>query len=169
MTVETTSSLLSDSVETCLDIVQQQLDAASWSHERDGENSIHCIAPTRWGELGGVFTMQNDPEALHFSVTLDVKPTANRRNEVAETVIQMNERLWLGHFDYWLQDGIILFRHTISLSGRQEPEAAEITSVIDAAREAIERFTPAVNYVIWAGKTADEALEAALFETIGEA
>lgn len=158
-----------DAVENSLDLVERELDAAAWSHERDGFNSVHCIAPTRWGDLGGVFTMRDDPEALFFSVTLDVKPTPTRRNEINELLIRANEKLWLGHFDFWPGDGLILFRHTIPMKGRAEPESNEVSAVIAAATEAVERFTPSMNYVIWAGKSAEEALEVALFETIGEA
>ena len=158
-----------DSVESSLDLVEEVLDAAEWSYERDGLNSVHCIAPTRWGDLGGIFTMREDPEALQFSVTLDVKPTPSRRNEINELGIQINDKLWLGHFDYWQGDDLIIFRHTIPMAGRIEPECAEVSAVIAAATEAVERFTPSMNYVIWAGKTAAEAMESAMFETIGEA
>lgn len=167
MTLDVSS--FSDPVENSLDLVERALDAADWTHERDGYNSVHCIAPTCWGDLGGVFTMAEAPDALHFSVTLDVKPTPTRRNEVSELILLMNEKLWLGHFDYWLQDGMILFRHTIPMAGRAEPDANEISAVIDAATQAVERFTPSLNYVIWAGKTAEEAMETAMFETVGEA
>lgn len=167
MTQEVSSH--TEAIENSLDLVEQELDAADWSYERDGYNSVHCIAPTRWGDLGGVFTMREDPDALFFSVTLDVKPTPSRRNEINELLIRANEKLWLGHFDFWPIDGLILFRHTIPMAGRNEPEAAEISAIIAAATEAVERFTPCMNYVIWAGKTAEEAMQAALFETIGEA
>lgn len=158
-----------ESAEESLDLIERELDAADWAYERDGLNSVHCIAPTCWGELGGVFTVQECPDSLHFSVTLDVKPTNSRRAEVSELIILINEKLWLGHFDYWMRDGMILFRHTIPLHGRASPEACEVGAVIEAATDAIERFTPSLNYVIWAGKSAEEAMEAAMFETIGEA
>jgi hypothetical protein len=30
---------------------------------------------------------------------------------VYRLVAQINEQLWLGHFDVWLQEGLIMFRH----------------------------------------------------------
>ena len=41
--------------------------------------------------------------------------------------------------------------------------------LLDIAVEACERFFPAFQFVIWAGKTAREAIDAAMFETAGEA
>ena len=81
----------------------------------------------------------------------------------------MNERLWLGHFDYWLEDQVIIFRHTLPLLGRLSVTPGEVQSVMQAALDASERFIPAFNFVVWAGKSPAEALEAVMFETDGEA
>ena len=167
MSSDITSSM--DPVESSFDLVEEILDDADWSYERDSNNSVHCIAPTRWGDLGSVFTMRQNPQALQFTVTLDVKPTPARRTEVNELVVLINEQMVLGHFDYWSDDDLVLFRHAIPMAHRFEPEGSEINAVIDAATQAAERFTPALNYVIWAGKSAAEALQIAMFETHGEA
>lgn len=163
------STQAEDTVENSLDLIERVLEDADWSYERDGYNSVHCIIPTHWGDMGGVFTMREETESLQFSLTLDVKPTAIRRNALNELLVMINEQLWLGHFDFWPMDDSILFRHTIAMSGRSEPAGSEISSVISAATRAIEKFTPSMNYVIWAGKSASESLETAMFETIGQA
>mgnify|MGYP000158878114 FL=1 len=62
-----------------------------------------------------------------------------------------------------------MFRHCLPLLGRSSPDQGEVTALITAATEAIERFLPAFNFVVWAGKTPVEAVEAALFDTLGEA
>ncbi|MFC6198695.1 type III secretion system chaperone family protein [Ponticaulis profundi] len=158
-----------DNMENSLDLVERILEDADWSYERDGYGSVHCIAPSRWGDLGGVFTVRDDPIALHFSVTLDVKPTPSRRNELNDLMMQINERMTLGYFDYWPGDDLIIFRHTIGMADWSEPEEAEVSAIIGASMAAVEKYTPSMNYVIWAGKTASEAMEVALFETVGEA
>ena len=157
------------SVENSLELIERVLDASDWSYERDAYNSLHCIIPTKWGDMGGVFSMREEPEALQFSLTLDVKPTAARRIELNELLILINEKLWLGHFDFWPGDDMILFRHTIAMAGRTEPEGSEMSSIINAATSAIDQFLPSMNYVIWAGKSAEDAMTSALFETVGEA
>jgi hypothetical protein len=40
---------------------------------------------------------------------------------------------------------------------------------LENAVSAAERYYPAFQFVIWAGKSAREAMDAALFETAGEA
>ena len=152
-----------------LDSAEQILETAGWPHERSDDNTIQCIAPTRWGEMGGLFTYRADPACLHYSVTLDVRPLPGRRAALAELIMMVNERLWLGHFDYWQDEGVILFRHAIPLAERSEPSLGELSQLMSASVEAVERFIPAFNFLIWAGKSPVEALEAAMFETEGEA
>ncbi len=158
-----------ESVVDPLEPIEHALEAAGWPHERDDDDAIQCVAPTRWGDMGALFAYRREPEAIHFSVTLDVKPQASRRAAIIELISMMNERLWLGHFDYWAEEGVILFRHALPLLGRGEPSEGEIRALTAAAADAADKFVPALNFVIWAGKPPREALEAALFETDGEA
>ena len=155
--------------ETSMEQVERVLEDADWSYERDSLNTVHCIVPTRWGDMGGLFSIRDPHQLLQFSLTLDVKPTPSRRTELSDLIILINEQMPLGHFDYWPGDDMIVFRHAISMAGRISPEETEIASVIQAACDASDKFIPSMNYVIWAGKTATESMEMANFETIGEA
>ncbi|MEO0882651.1 MAG: YbjN domain-containing protein [Pseudomonadota bacterium] len=164
----TTLTFETDENET-VEAIEQALAHTDWDYERDDSGGIQCIASTRWGEIGALFAVREEPAALHFSMTLDVKPQAARQSVIGELILSINERLWLGHFDYWMEDHVILFRHTIPLLGRAAPSPNEVHAVMSAGLEAVERFVPAFNFVIWAGKSPSEALAAVMFETDGEA
>lgn len=155
--------------ESALDVVEQTLLAAEWVCERSDEGLIHCSAMTRWGECGAMFAWRDEPAAIHFSLTLDLRAPPAKKAAISELLRQINERLWLGHFDYWAEDGVAVFRHTIPMLDRAQPEPGEIAAIIAAALDAAEQFLPAFNFVVWAGKSASEALEALLLETAGEA
>ena len=161
----------SPTIETgTLDLVEACLSETGWEFQQDEEdNTIQAIASSRWGDMGSMFALRQEPPALHFSITLDVKPTDTRRAAISELVMMANERLWLGHFDYWADEGVILYRHALPLLDRSEPDTGEVRAVLAAGLDAVNMFVPAFNFVIWAGKSAREALEAALFETAGEA
>ena len=62
-----------------------------------------------------------------------------------------------------------MFRHALVLAGGVEAPAGNAKSLLDAALDACERYFQAFQFVVWAGKTAREALDAAMFETAGEA
>ncbi len=163
---------ISTSEDTEIDplaLIEEIISDAGWHYERDEDDAIQCALPSRWGEMGGLFALRREPAAIHFSVTLDVKPVASKRAAIAELVMMANERLWLGHFDYWAEDAVLLFRHALPMLDRDEPSEGEIRSIIAAATDSIDRFVPAFNFVIWAGKTPHDAIDAAMFETAGEA
>ena len=155
--------------DNALDTVEQCLTSADWVCERIEEGSLHCAAPTRWGECGGVFIWRDEPASLHFNLSAEMRAPDGRHMAILELVEMINERLWLGHFEYWRQDGVIMFRHTFPMLDRDGPEPGEIVSLVTAATDAMDRFLPAFNFVVWAGKKPEEAIEATLFETAGEA
>jgi hypothetical protein len=152
-----------------LDIVEVVLEAANWPFERDEEGTLQVVAETRWGDMGALFAYRPEPSALHFSLTLDVKAMAAKRSAIAELVMLANERLWVGHFDFWSDDGVIIYRYTFPMEGRDEVTQGEIRAVIAAAVSAADRFMPAFNFLVWAGKSPREAIDAVMFETHGEA
>jgi hypothetical protein len=61
-----------------------------------------------------------------------------------------------------------MFRHALVLAGG-EASGKQCGSVLSTALDACERYFPAFQFVLWAGKPAREALDAAMFETSGEA
>ncbi|MCA8901692.1 MAG: YbjN domain-containing protein [Hyphomonas sp.] len=152
-----------------LERVEEALEEGGWQAERDEEGTLQAVAETRWGDLGALFAYRPEPAAIHFSMTLDVKPQGAKRSAIAELIMMANERLWLGHFDYWGDEGVIIFRHTLPMTDRDEPSIGEVRSIMAAAISATERFIPAFNFLVWAGKSPTEAIEAVMFETHGEA
>ncbi len=92
-----------------------------------------------------------------------------RRAEVLRLLAEVNEQLWIGHFDLWSRDGVIMFRQALILAGGMDVSSRQCEALVDAALEACERYYQAFQFVVWAGKSAREAMDAALFETAGEA
>ena len=64
----------------------------------------------------------------------------------------MNEQLWIGHFDLWTQDGMVMFRHALVLAGGVEATGQQCEALLGSALEACERYFPAFQFVVWAGK-----------------
>jgi len=62
-----------------------------------------------------------------------------------------------------------MFRHTVPLRGLRGASVEQLEDLVDSAVTECERFFPAFQFVIWGGKSAAEAMAAALFETVGEA
>ena len=108
-------------------------------------------------------------EALHLACAFDLKVPEPRRTEVLALIALVNEQLWVGHFDMWVKDGVVMFRHALLLAGGVEVAGRQCEALLDAALDTSERYYQAFQFVVWAGKSAREALDAAMFETAGEA
>ena len=62
-----------------------------------------------------------------------------------------------------------MYRHALILAGGAEPTHGQCEMLMKAAIDACERYYQAFQFVLWAGKSPREALDAVLFETEGEA
>ena len=57
----------------------------------------------------------------------------------------------------------------LGVTGGIAASDAQCEALLGTALDACERYYQAFQFVLWAGKTAGEALEAAMFETSGQA
>jgi hypothetical protein len=62
-----------------------------------------------------------------------------------------------------------MFRHTILLRGTGGVAVEQLEDLMEAALCECERYYPAFQFVIWGGKRPEEAMQAAMLETVGEA
>ena len=59
----------------------------------------------------------------------------------------------VGHFDLWSGDGVPVFRHANLLRGSTGASVEQLEDLLDIALTECERYYPAFQFVIWAGKT----------------
>jgi hypothetical protein len=152
-----------------LDVVERLAAFNDWSFDRAGDDEITILITGRWADYQVSFTWMDDIEALHLACAFDLKVPDRRRAEVIQLIARLNERLWIGHFDLWSNDGLVMFRHALVLTGGVTATNRQCEALLDAGLEACERNFQAFQFVIWAGKSAAEAIDAAMFETAGEA
>ena len=91
-----------------------------------------------------------------------------RRGEIARLLTYANSKLWIGHFDLFAEDGALVFRHAM-IFPEARVSAAQCEALLNLAVEACEHYYPAFQFVLWGGKTAEEAVAAAVLECAGQA
>ena len=123
----------------------------------------------RWCGYYLLFIWRVDVGAICFSCHFDQKIPAKSWPEIYQLIGRNNEALWLGHFDLTSDEGLVLYRHTVLLRGLRGASVEQLEDLVDAAVNECERFYPALQMVVWGGRSVDEALSAALMETVGEA
>lgn len=152
-----------------LDRVEELATANDWLIERVGDDEINMVVEGTWSDLHLCANWRPDLEGLHVACTFDLKVPRIHREEVLRLSALINEQLYFGHFDVWRQEGVVVFRNGLLLTGGAEASRAQCESLIRLAVETCERYFPAFQFVIWAGKEAEEALQSSLIETVGEA
>jgi len=152
-----------------LEVVEHMAAGNNWPFERSGEDEIALVVTGKWTNYQVSFTWMGDIEALYVACAFDIRIPELRLPETQQLIAMINEQLWIGHFDVWMQNGMVMFRHALVLSGGIAPSSSQCEAVLGCALDTCERYFPAFQFVVWAGKTAREAMEAAMFETSGEA
>lgn len=152
-----------------VDVIEAIAAHHGWSFERDDTDEISFVIGGKWGDYRVSFTWLDEVESLHLACGFDMKVPERRRSEIRELIARLNERLWVGHFDFWSQENMIMFRHSLLLPGGAPPQPEQCEMALRIAAETCERYYQSFQFVLWAGKSASEALDSAIFETAGEA
>jgi len=152
-----------------VDVVEQIAASHAWDFEREDADEISISVAARWCDYEVSFTWLPEMEALHLTCAFALGVPERRMAEVAQLTARLNARLWVGHFDFWSSKNAVMFRHAVLLPGGTLPESEHCERLLKIAVEACEQAYQAFQFVVWAGKTADQAMENALFETAGEA
>ena len=164
-----TSQIRSTRREHPLDVVERLAAANEWAFERDDRDEVQVTVAGAWTDYQVAFSWLPDLETLHIGCAFDLKVPLRRRADTLELIAIANEKLWLGHFDLWTSEGVVMFRHALLLTGGAHPTTAQCECLMSNALIACERYYQAFQFVVWAGKNAREAINALMLETRGEA
>jgi hypothetical protein len=151
-----------------VDMVEHIATIHDWTFERSAPDELTLSVTGAWCDYHLSLTWRDDLEALHLACAFDCKVTKVRLNEVYRLIALINEQLWLGHFDLWKEDGMLLYRHGLILAGA-ETHVGQCEALLRAALEACERYYQSFQFVLWAGKSPEDALLATMLETQGQA
>ena len=151
-----------------VDLVERLAAAQDWPFERATSDELTMTVAGTWTDYHVSVNWREDLEALHVAAAFDCKAPDARLNEIYRLIAQINEQLWVGHFDLWLHEGLLMYRHGLLLNGAiATPRQCE--ALIHSALEACERYYQSFQFVLWAGKSPEDALLATMLETQGQA
>lgn len=152
-----------------LDILEEIVVANEWPFDRSSDEEMIVEIKGRWCDYRLFFVWQTEVSAMQFSAQFDMKVPPARKSPVTELLAEINNKMWLGHFDVCQDDHTPMFRQTVLLRGSRGASVEQLEDLVDIALSECERFYPAFQFVIWGGKTAHEAVNAAILDTVGEA
>ncbi len=151
-----------------LDVVEHVLSAENLTFDRTEDGDLAFALTGDWKDYELWFAWRPEADCLQLCLSLDMRTPKDRRGPAYEMLAAINQRVWLGHFEVWTEDGEVVFRHAMALPPGERPTLAQAASMIDAAVEAADRFYPAFDFLLQ-GRSPEDAMAACMFDTVGEA
>lgn len=152
-----------------LDSLELLISEQEWPYERLGNEEIVAGINGEWCDFHMRYIWLAERNILKTVAQLDLRVLDSKRPDVLELIAQINDRIDLGHFGVWVDDNTVLFSHSLVLS----TDTADVVSTCDLVTKSvimeIDRYYPVFQFVIWGGKSPEDAIEAAMLETVGNA
>ena len=138
--------------------------AENYSFERVSDEVMEMSVQGTWCDHSISVRWDADEEIVQIFVVFDGRIPGGRTGDVCRLIALINERLKVGHFDFWDKSGSLVYRSTMSLRGGAKLTSQQAMDMIAHAMDASERGYPACQYVVWAGKSPEDALTSALVD-----
>ena len=153
-------------IDDPLENVELAASIQNWTFDRT-DNEVSIIANGKHNNYQLSVSLQNDSNGLNVICGFDLRFNKKNKFQILKLVSSINAQLWLGHFDVWDKEGLIVYRNSSILE--KSPNLKTIETLLNDAVSSIDLYFPAFQYILWAGKDSEEALQTVLFETRGEA
>ena len=105
-----------------VDVIEQIAALNDWAFERAADDEISISIEGGWAEYQVSFSWLEEREAIHLACAFDLKVPEARKLEVMRLLSSVNEQLWIGHFDLWSKEGMVMYRQALLLSGGRGAE-----------------------------------------------
>ncbi len=154
-----------------VDAAEEIAGANDWDYERHNDQELTVFLAGQYTDMQLRLFWRDDFKTLQFACLFDMKVPEARRPDIYKAIGLVNERMWLGHFEYWADENALLFRHA-SLAG--DPMLSSISqdhivTMVETALSETERFYPVFQFVLWGGQSPEQAIESAMLECAGTA
>lgn len=152
-----------------VDMLSAFFEARGWSVDHSGEDELSVEIKGNWTSYQLRAIWRNEDHVLQILLLPEIRVPEDKKPAIYETLGLINEQLWLGHFDFWSNNNILLFRHATLLGGSGLLGLDQAQTIVDLAIEEWERFYPVFQFVLWGDKSPQDAIEHAMVDTAGEA
>lgn len=112
--------------------------------------------------------VKSDDDLMHFSCDINIHVPGKKRAAILQAIAEVNERMWIGHFDYIARDKSIVFSLTIPFMSSFIMDSAVISSIYRLITEECSRFHGYFSFVINEKPSATK-LRSFFIETMGKA
>lgn len=130
------------------------------SFDRRKENELVAEVQGKWDNMLIFFAFEEHMRCLHISCLLNIETVSVDRGRMFELLALLNENLWLGHFSYWSEQKMPIFKHSMILQDDEELFMGKISKIIELAIMECERVYPIFNAVMRQNVSPQQAIYA---------
>lgn len=144
-------------------------EARGWQAEQLGIDEMTGEIQGSWAKYQLRVIWREEDNVLQLLCLPDIRVSDEKKQAMFEALALINEQLWVGHFDIWTNNSVLLYRHGMLLSDDGLLSISQAQMLVEAALEECDRFYPVFQFILWGDKSPTEALASALIDTVGEA
>lgn len=152
-----------------IDTVENIFSSKSYELERRNLNEVAVEIQGKWNNMLLFFAWEENMQCMHLSCLMDIESQIEDRSKIFELLALANEELWVGHFSYWTEQNMPVFKHSVLLNDCEDIFESKISQIIDIAIKECERMYPIFKVVLVKGMEPKQALYPMMMETIGQA
>ena len=152
-----------------IDIIEDVIHSKKWAFSRAANHELVAEIASKSCQYRLYFSWSEKMQAISFTVTFDLKFPEMKIQSVNELLANINEKLWIGHFDVTSKNGIPAYRHTVLEPTGDEMLYKHLEDLMDIAIYECEKYYPAFQLVLFENINPQEALKLCTFDVIGRA
>ncbi len=152
-----------------IDIVEDLAAHHEWDFDRIGDDQIAMAVEGQWRTYAITLAWSGQDETLRLICSYEMEPPEENLGRLYELLNHINDQCWAGAFTWWPEQKLMVYRYGLVLSGGQSASAEQIDRMIAAAVLSAERYYPAIQLLLWGGRSPRDALQVAIAEAWGRA
>jgi len=134
-----------------IDVVENIFEAKAFELERRNPNEVVIEMQGKWKEMLIFFAWEENLRCLQISCFMDINVKTSDKNKIFELLALANSDLWMGHFSYWTEQNMPVFKHSVILNEDKNMFAEKIDQMITVAIKECERMYPIFYAVLTKG------------------
>lgn len=141
------ASLISGSFNP-IDTVESIFNGKPFDFERRNSNEIVVEVQGKWDNMLLFFAWEEHLRCLHLSCFINIESKVCDKSRVFELLALVNENLWLGHFSYWTEHEMPVFKHSMIIDQIDNGFENKLNQMIDVAVKECEQIYPIFKAVL---------------------
>jgi len=155
--------------ENPIDTVEAILNRQSYELERRSSTEVVVEVQGKWDDMLVFFSWEASMNCLHVSCLMNIEHPDVDSGLIFKLLAMINDDLWVGHFSYWAEQQMPVYRYSLFCNSQNPHFADQISQVIDIAVKECERMYPVFKVVLTKGMDPQQALFPIMLETAGQA